>query len=151
MYAIRSYYEFQLEFELRHTMVLPSSGDGYLLKPNGVRVVEVERVGTIYGNVPSGWCGGDLSTAGIYLYPASATDYRGLYFEASTGAISGPVQTTLVLAPDTGNTSYHYALHYVEAGTYDIALVCNAGADDALNALFSPDIPVTIQDRNNFV
>ena len=63
--ATGGHYQFQLEFELRHAMVLPSSGDGYLLKPNGVRVVEAERVGTIYGNVDESLCGGDLSTAGI--------------------------------------------------------------------------------------
>ncbi len=145
--AADGHYQFQLEFELRHAMVLPSSGNGYLLKPNGVRVIEAERVGTIYGNVDERLCGGDLSAAGIYLYPATATDYKGLYYDTSSGTSSGPVQTTLVQAPDPGNASYHYALHYVEAGTYDLALVCNAAEDNAEATTFEPSIPVTIQDE----
>ena len=119
---------YQLEFNLRHAMVLPGHNKYYKLKPNGVRLLSVTTLTTLQGQVGETLCNGDLSQAGVYLYPArqgSTLAYGGL---ASSTTEGGPLATTLVQAA-TATTPASYALHYVEPGTYDVALICNARGD----------------------
>ena len=119
---------YQLEFNLRHALVLPGHNKYYKLKPNGVKLLAVTTLTTLQGQVGEQLCGGDLSQAGVYLYPArlgSTLAYGGL---ASSITEGGPVATTLLQAA-TPTTAAGYALHYVEPGSYDVALICNASSD----------------------
>ena len=119
---------YQLEFNLRHALVLPGHGKYYKLKPNGVKLLSVTTLTTLQGQVGEKLCGGDLSQAGVYLYPArqgSNLIYGGLASSADEG---GPIATSLVQAA-TPTTAASYALHYVEPGNYDVALICNAKGD----------------------
>ena len=119
---------YQLEFNLRHALVLPGHNKYYKLKPNGVKLLSVTTLTTLQGQVGEKLCGGDLSQAGVYLYPArlgSTLAYGGL---ASSTTEGGHVATTLVQAATT-TTAAGYAIHYVEPGSYDVALICNASND----------------------
>ena len=119
---------YQLEFNLRHALVLPGHNKYYKLKPNGVKLLSVTTLTTLQGQVGEKLCGGDLSQAGVYLYPArlgSTLAYGGL---ASSTTEGGPVATTLVQAATTTSAA-GYAIHYMEPGSYDVALICNASND----------------------
>lgn len=119
---------YQLEFNLRHAMVLPGHGGYYKLKPNGVVLLEVATLSTLQGQVADTLCAGDLGTAGVYLYPArngSALSYQGLSSETEAG---GPLNTAL-LQSATSSSAASYQLFYIEPGRYDLALVCNAASD----------------------
>ena len=131
---------YQLEFNLRHAMVLPGHGGYYKLKPNGVSLLEVATLTTLQGQVSASLCDGNLDHAGVYLYPArqgSALAYLGLNAPSSDG---GPVLTTRVQAA-TDSTPAHYQLDYVTAGQYDLQLVCNAAEDAVLDSGSSDFIP----------
>ena len=119
--------DYQLEFNLRHAMVLPGHEMYYKLKPNGVKLLDVEVLSTIQGMVNSSYCSGNLTNAGVYLYNSDdvTPPYLGIDYDTASG---GPVLTSLVTT--TGDVS-NYQLNYVEPGTYDVVLVCNA-ADDAV-------------------
>ena len=131
---------FQLEFNLRHAMVLPGHGTYYKLKPNGVSLLEVATLTTLQGQVAADLCGGVLDNAGVYLYPArgeSLLPYLGLNSDAPSG---GPVMTALLQAA-TDTTAASYRLDYVSAGSYDLQLVCNASADAVLDSGNSDFVP----------
>lgn len=119
--------DYQLEFNLRHAMVLPGHEQYYKLKPNGVKLLDVEVLSTIQGSVNSSYCSGDLSDAGVYLYNSDdvTPPYMGIDYDTASG---GPVLTSLVT---TVNSASSYQINYVEPGTYDVVLICNA-ADDAV-------------------
>lgn len=123
--AVLSY---QLEFNLRHAMVLPGHGQYYKLKPNGVRLLEATTLASLTGQVDDSLCDGDLRQAGVYLYPArdgSELAYLGMAQDTSSG---GPSLTTL-LTPASDSEAAHYRLDYIEPGSYDLQLVCNAATD----------------------
>ena len=131
---------FQLEFNLRHAMVLPGHGTYYKLKPNGVSLLEVATLTTLQGQVAADLCGGVLDNAGVYLYPArgeSLLPYLGLNSDAASG---GPVMTALLQAA-TDSTAASYRLDYVSAGSYDLQLVCNASEDAVLDSGNSDFVP----------
>ena len=131
---------FQLEFNLRHAMVLPGHGNYYKLKPNGVSLLEIATLTTLQGQVAANLCGGVLDNAGVYLYPARGENllpYLGLNSDAASG---GPVMTALLQAA-TDTTAASYRLDYVNAGSYDLQLVCNASEDEVLDSGSSDFIP----------
>ena len=131
---------FQLEFNLRHAMVLPGHGNYYKLKPNGVSLLEIATLTTLQGQVAANLCGGVLDNAGVYLYPARGENllpYLGLNSDAASG---GPVMTALLQAA-TDTTAASYRLDYVNAGSYDLQLVCNASEDEVLDSGNSDFVP----------
>ncbi|MDD2842145.1 MAG: DUF4382 domain-containing protein [Tolumonas sp.] len=138
--AIGGVLSFQLEFNLRHALVLPGTNTYYKLKPTGVKLLSVSTLSTISGNVNSLYCGGDLSTAGVYLYNSDniTPPYLGIDYDPANG---GPVVTSLVSTTDNVSS---YQLNYVEPGTYDVALVCNAAndtlSDNGNESTFVPNI-----------
>ncbi|NCB57946.1 MAG: DUF4382 domain-containing protein [Gammaproteobacteria bacterium] len=141
--------DYQVEFNLRHAMVLPgnsATSDHYKLKPNGVKLLAVETLSTIQGNIDSLSCGGNLNKAGVYLYSSAITSpTEGLEAEPADG---GPINSTLV---NNTATPVSYEIHYVEPGSYNLALVCNAADDipsddtaDAPTYEFVPDVEAVI-------
>lgn len=118
--------DYQLEFNLRHAMVLPGHEEYYKLKPNGVKLLDVEVLSTIQGTVNSSYCSGNLTGAGVYLYSSDdIPPYQGIDYDTDN---DGPVLTSLVT---TASGVSSYQINYVEPGTYDVVLVCNA-TDDAV-------------------
>ena len=137
--------DYQLEFNLRHAMVLPGHEMYYKLKPNGVKLLDVEVLSTIQGMVNSSYCSGNLTNAGVYLYNSDdiTPPYLGIDYDTALG---GPVLTSLVTT--TGGLS-SYQINYVEPGTYDVVLVCNA-ADDAVTengneSIFDPSEAAVVE------
>ena len=119
---------------------LPGHGNSYKLKPNGVSLLEVATLTTLQGQVAADLCGGVLDNAGVYLYPArgeSLLPYLGLNSDATSG---GPIMTALLQAA-TDSTAASYRLDYVNAGSYDLQLVCNASEDQVLDSGSSDFIP----------
>lgn len=119
---------YQLEFNLRHAMVLPGHSQYYKLKPNGVRLLDATTLASLTGQVDDSLCDGDLSQAGVYLYPArdgSELAYLGMAQDTDSG---GPSLTTL-LTPASDSEPASYRLDYIEPGSYDLQLVCNAASD----------------------
>lgn len=131
--------DYQLEFNLRHAMVLPGHEMYYKLKPNGVKLLNVEVLSTILGTVNSSYCSGNLINAGVYLYNSDdiTPPYLGIDYDSASG---GPVLTSLVTT--TGAVS-SYQLNYVEPGTYDVVLVCNAADDAVTDDGTSTFVPIT--------
>ncbi len=122
--------DYQVEFNLRHAMVLPGHAKYYKLKPNGVKLLDVDVLSTISGTVDTtntANCNGDLSNAGVYLYSGSAdvTALQGIDYDT---AHNGPVLSSAVSDADADGI-YTYQINYVEAGSYKLALVCNAKDD----------------------
>lgn len=118
------------EFNLRHAMVLPGHETYYKLKPNGVDLIDVDVLSTISGTVDAtntANCNGDLSKAGVYAYNSTAdvTTLQGIDYDTDH---NGPVLSTLV-SHDVTTDVYSYQINYVEAGSYKLALVCNASDD----------------------
>ena len=121
---------YQIEFNLRHALVLPGHGRYYKLKPSGVELLTVASLSSLQGEVADTLCAGDLSQAGVYLYPArgsSTLPYQGL---SSTSEAGGPQYSTL-LQQATSSSAASYQLFYLQPGSYDLALICNA-SDDAV-------------------
>lgn len=123
--------DYQVEFNLRHAMVLPGHGQYYKLKPNGVDLLDVDVLSTISGSVAVSDtnCGATALSngdVGVYLYNSTVTDYQGVDYDTDN---SGPVLTAMV-SDDNADGTYTYQLNYVEAGSYKLALVCNASDDE---------------------
>ncbi len=124
---------YQIEFNLRHAMVLPGNENYYKLKPNGVKLLGVDALGTISGTVTASdtTCSADAlnaGSAGVYLYNADAdlNNLQGIDYDT---AHNGPVLSGMVSDPDANGT-YTYQINYVEANSYKLALVCNAASDE---------------------
>lgn len=137
--------DYQVEFNLRHAVVLPGHGQYYKLKPNGVNLLDVDVLSTISGTVTASDtnCGATALSngdVGVYLYNSTVTDYQGVDYDTDN---SGPVLTAMV-SDDNNDGTYTYQLNYVEAGSYKLALVCNAAEDelteDGNSSTFAPTI-----------
>lgn len=142
---------YQIEFNLRHALVLPGHGNYYKLKPRGVELLTVSSLSTLQGEVADTLCAGDLSQAGVYLYPArsgSTLPYLALSSESEEG---GPQYSTL-LQQATSSSAASYQLFYLQPGNYDLALICNASqdamVDDDESSSFVPQIGSLITGLN---
>ena len=131
---------FILEFGLRHALTYNPGPDRYILKPRGVRIVEVSRGATIGGIVDP-----DLfdSEAPCDLKPDAFAGnvvylYRGTALDPADLADAFDPELDLVAAADylepfasetvADDGSYFFA--YVPAGPYTLAFSCDAVDDD---------------------
>jgi hypothetical protein len=121
-----------VEFDLRKNLVDPQNPNdiAFKLKPTGLRLVDNAQVGTIVGTVGSGLldppC--SLDTAAVYLYdrgdevdPFVPDD---IHPQNEAYVTSVPVR-----AQDGGEVTYGYTIGFVPAGTYAVALTCEADLD----------------------
>lgn len=114
--------KYQLEFNLRHSLVFPGTADHYKLKPNGVQLLDVATLSRITGTVNSSYCSNNLTNAGVYLYDndVAPQDYRGIDYDPEH---NGPIATSSI-------TDGSYTLHFIEPDSYKVVLLCNAADDD---------------------
>lgn len=122
---------YTVEFDLRQSLVLrgnANNNNGFIIKPNGVRIVSL--AGEIAGTV-----GPDLTNLGqctVYLYDGSATEYGDIFdvddedFVAPEGEITASAPLATAQVSDDGS----YAIGFVEAGNYQVALTCGTEVDD---------------------
>lgn len=151
--AATSTQTFVVEFGLRQSLVHNPTPERYILKPRGVRVVELETAPTLVGNVDlnalhgAGACADKVDqTIGnvAYLYTGHGLDASNLgdvYIsqnDAEPGAVAGtdfdPDVPADVIAPyavtAVDGSGGDYVFSFLESGDYTLALSCQAENDD---------------------
>ncbi len=140
---------FILEFGLRKAMTYNPGPERYILKPRGVRIIEVNRGTTIEGIVEADLFGGappcdekldPLVGNVMYLYqgigldPADfADDFDPAVDTTAAASYLEPFATEMVAADGT------YLFSYLPAGDYTLAFSCDATED---NPDFDNDIMI---------
>ena len=131
---------FVVEFPLMHAMTYNPSPARYILKPRGVRIVDVQRGVTLGGFVDvslfGAGAGCDLkpdATDGnvVYLYEGHGLDLAALgdLFDPEIDATAAAALTPPFAAERVAaDGSYLFA--FLPDGRYTIAFACDAGADD---------------------
>jgi len=123
---------FTVEFDLRRNVVDPESplDVAYGLKPTGLRLVDDSTVGTISGAVAAPVFPGDCTAADAKVYLYDRTGDAGLFvaddMHPGNDAFVTSVSVEQVIAPEAG---YRYLIGFVPAGTYAVALTCDAEDD----------------------
>jgi len=134
---------FVIEFDLRKAMTYnPGSKDRYILKPTGVRVVEVAAAASISGTVaPALFSGnstepcvskGDVNVGNvIYLYQGHDLNENNLAdnFD-STVDVDAPATAIAPYTSQKVAADGSYGVFYLPAGDYTLAFSCAAENDD---------------------
>lgn len=105
---------FTLAFDIRSMIQLVK--DAYVMKNEGLRIVENTLSGSIFGDIDTSSCP-VLDNAYVYLYKSGSGEYGDL------GSEYAPVATAKVTDSNT------YAMPYVSEGKYDVVLVCDGLLD----------------------
>lgn len=132
-----------IDFDLRKSIVAPSSGSDYLLKPS-LRLVQTDTTGHIMGTVSAGNFSDVNCTGSDYaIYVFQGAD---VIPDDIDGIDAEPV-TTALLDLDT----YQYSVGFLIEGDYTISFTCNAlddvvESDDALNFIGTSN--VTVEAKN---
>jgi len=132
---------FVIEFDLRRAMTYNPGPDRYILKPTGVRVVDVETAASISGVVdPTLFNGGppcdtkENPSAGnlVYVYEGHDLDAANPADNFDDSA-SPPAPDTAIAPYSSDETTENgsYDIGYLPAGNYTVAFSCEAGEDDA--------------------
>ncbi len=127
---------FTLEFDLRRTVVDPESplDIAYRLKPTGLRLVNDATVGTISGAVAETVFPSDCTPtdAKVYLYDRTGAEdpFVADDMHPANDSFVTSVSVEQVFAPEAG---YRYLIGFVPAGTYAVALTCDAEDDPNLD------------------
>lgn len=147
---------FVIEFDLRKAMTYnPGSKDRYILKPTGVRVVQVEAAASVSGSVDSALFSGNSTSPCADKADSAEGNVIYLYQGHDLGLdnLADNFDSTVdVDAPDTALAPYTsqkvaadgtYGVFYLPAGDYTLAFSCAAENDnpDLLDgiAIPSPD------------
>ncbi|MBW2295752.1 MAG: DUF4382 domain-containing protein [Deltaproteobacteria bacterium] len=136
---------FVIEFNLPRSMTYNPGPDRYILKPRGVRVVDVEAAAEVRG-VALGDLLDDCDDADeghanrVYLYKGHGLDAT-LLGDAFDPDIDDtvPAGTIEPYASEDLDEFNAYEIGFVNAGNYTLAFSCNAAPDDAD---FFDDIPI---------
>ncbi len=131
---------FIIEFDLTRAMTHnpgPPGPDRYILKPRGVRVVDVEAAALVRGEATSGLLDDcddeDTDHANrVYVYEGHGllADDLGDAFDPDVDG-SAPETTVAPFAADTLDEGGLYEIGFIPAGDYTLAFSCNAAPDDA--------------------
>ncbi|MCW8327268.1 hypothetical protein MD588_00440 [Photobacterium sp. SDRW27] len=105
---------YTMAFDIRSMIQLIN--DAYIMKSEGLRIVENTLKGSIFGDIDTSSCP-VVDNAYVYLYGADSTQYGDL------GSEHAPVTTAKVADDGT------YAVPYVSEGSYDVVLVCDGLLD----------------------
>jgi hypothetical protein len=121
----RSQEDLTLMLDLRQSLSFDEAADEYTLTPR-LRVVRTAEAAMIEGAVTADCpVGTSLATGGaVYLFPG-----KGVAVDDLDGAAAEPLATTRVT--ETGFSGFTYALRFLPAGNYTLALTCR-GDQDAL-------------------
>jgi len=122
--------DFTIDFDLRKSVIAPPGlSPMYLLKP-ALRLIDNLEVGAIAGTVGGDSLPGQIADGtcepAVYLYAGT-----GVTPDDYGGAGVAPLASTAVYPPGANNVDYHYRLAFVPAGSYTVALTCDADLDDA--------------------
>ena len=133
---------FIIEFDLRKSMTYNPGPDRYILKPRGVRIVELAKASSIAGSVdPVSFNSAPPCDAKVdpllgnvmYLYSGHGLDAASLgdvYDIEVTQNIVVPEGTVEPYSAATVAEDGSFVFSYVEPGDYTLAFSCAAGQDD---------------------
>ena len=137
---------FIIEFNLHKAMTYNPGPDRYILKPRGVRVVDVETAASISGEVDSAlFNGNDTSPCNekvdfnvgnvIYLYQGHGLNVDNLAdnFDSDVDDLApdtaiAPYASEIIVEEDG---TYTYEIAYLAPGDYTLAFTCEAEEDDS--------------------
>ena len=136
---------FIIEFNLHKAMTYNPSPERYILKPRGVRIVEVESAASIAGTVSDELFVGNTTspcaskmthTAGnvIYLYRGHGLAVANLADNFDRDVDKRVPDTDTAIAPFASETvaaDGSYEIAYLPSGQYTLAFTCEAEKDDA--------------------
>jgi len=129
--------DFTLEFDLNKAMTNPVGQNGYFLKPRGVRLVNNIEAGHINGTVSEtllidNQCTplSDASTnvASIYMYEGADIAIDTMEDNGGDESANLPY-TSAAVTFDSEQTSYNFAIGFIKAGAYTVAVSCNTEDD----------------------
>lgn len=125
-----------LDLNLRFSLVDQTASTGsYALQPV-LRAVQPDAAGTVQGVVAAGIVESDdcrqdrATTRGVAIYAFSGLNVTPADF---AGLAGGPMDAAPVLL-DTDSGLYRYSLHFLPAGSYTLALTCEADREDPVTA-----------------
>jgi len=128
---------FIIEFNLHKAMTYNPGPDRYILKPRGVRVVDVETAASISGEVGSELLNGtppcDVNVGNvIYLYQGHDLDVDNLAdnFDSDVDG-SAPDTAIAPYASEIVAADGSYEIAYLAPGSYTLAFTCEAEKDDS--------------------
>jgi len=119
---------YTLEFDLRKSLVLRGNNpmaNGYILKPNGVRIVSLPS--SITGIISPEYT--NLGVCTVYLYEGTPTELADIYdiddeaFIGETPTATAPIAAVVVGSDST------YNIGFLDAGSYTVAMMCGTGPD----------------------
>ncbi|MBL8267751.1 DUF4382 domain-containing protein [Steroidobacter sp.] len=123
-----SHESFTLLLDLRKSLSFDDDSDEYTLTPI-LRAVKTEDMSRIEGNVSVSCPSGDsLSRGAVYLYTGEDVTPDDI-----DGSDTEPFATTPIFTSSSGN-SYFYALRYLPAGDYTMAVTCIGNDEDPLTS-----------------
>lgn len=144
--------DFTLEFDLNKAMTNPVGQAGYFLKPRGVRLVNNNEAGHMDGIVSEIFLSDNqcaplsdsaVNVASVYMYEGAAIDA----LEDNGGDETGnlPYASTPVTF-DSEQTSYNFAIGFIKAGDYTVAISCDTEddpeVDEDINFITSQNVTV---------
>ena len=131
---------FVIEFDLGKATTYNPGPDRYILKPRGVRIVDVEQAALIAGIVDAalfdaGACATKVDpTVGnvVYLYAGHGlpTDALGDHFDPLVDSAAA-AQLVEPFASETVAADGSYLFSYLPSGPYTLAFACDAANDDS--------------------
>lgn len=145
---------FTIEFDLRQSLVMrgnAGNNNGYILKPNGVTIIDNGTAASLKGTVDSnlfaaGSCTNETGNY-VYLYAGDSVDNTKLVdnFDVSDDTFNGTLPEADAEIPYASTSvdlsTGDYAFGYLAPGIYTVAFSCSAVDDDPVqfDALIIPD------------
>ncbi len=121
--GVGSTHDFNIDFDLRKSVIRPPGQDGdFMLKPV-LRLVNNLEVGVIAGTVAQALVVDGCEPA-VYLYSGANV------VPDDIGSATPPLASTAVRL-DTATGNYRYRMAFVPAGAHTLAFTCAADDDDA--------------------
>lgn len=127
---------FIIEFNLLRSMTYNPGPDRYILKPRGVRIVDVESAALIRGSATAELladCDGenDDHANRVYLYEGHGLDADDLG-DVHDPDVIDPGDSIEPFASDTLDDAGEYEIGFVPSGDYTLAFSCDAAPDDSV-------------------
>ncbi|NVJ50607.1 MAG: DUF4382 domain-containing protein [Gammaproteobacteria bacterium] len=117
--------DFTIDFDLRKSVVDPTSAQvDYILKPS-LRIIDNTEIGSIEGTVANATMEQASCVDGAVVYLFSGSDVT----PDDLGSANEPLSSANITYDETNNI-YRYTLAFLAPGDYSVALTCEAQLDD---------------------